>query len=79
MTRKELINQHTVDHLRDNPYRELGQGRGVFRSADRLRQFLIDSDSLAGNHWPDIPHVHFEVFSRPRDKRPFVNNHVPLV
>jgi RHS repeat-associated protein len=60
-------------------YRELGQGRGVFRSADGLRQFRMDPDSLAGNHWPDIPHVHFEIFENARDKRPFVNNHVPLV
>ncbi|GGO43908.1 hypothetical protein GCM10012287_08200 [Streptomyces daqingensis] len=43
-------------------YRELGQNRGVFRSADGLRQFRMDQGSIAGNHWPDVPHVHFEIF-----------------
>ncbi|MEV3853721.1 putative T7SS-secreted protein [Streptomyces sp. NPDC050095] len=60
-------------------YRELGQGRGVFRSADGLRQFRMDPDSLQGNHWPDIPHVHFEIFDSSGAKKAVVNNHVPLV
>lgn len=59
-------------------YRELGKGRGVFRSADGLRQFRMDPDSMQGNHWPDIPHVHFEIFE-PGGKKAVVNNHVPLV
>lgn len=59
-------------------YKELGKNRGVFRSADGLRQFRMDQDSLAGNHWPHVPHVHFEIFENPGDKRAFVNNHVPL-
>jgi RHS repeat-associated protein len=60
-------------------YRELGQGRGVFRSADGLRQFRMDPDSLQGNHWPDVPHVHFEIFDSPGAKKAVVNNHVPLI
>nr|WP_319697170.1 RHS repeat-associated core domain-containing protein [Streptomyces sp. ME19-01-6] len=60
-------------------YRELGNNRGVFRSADGLRQFRMDPDSMQGRHWPDIPHVHFEIFAQPGDKKAAVNNHVPLV
>ncbi|MFJ8083595.1 DUF6531 domain-containing protein [Streptomyces sp. NPDC096205] len=59
-------------------YRELGKGRGVFRSADGLRQFRMDPDSMRGGHWPDIPHVHFEIFT-PGGKKAVVNNHVPLI
>ncbi|MDT0305459.1 RHS repeat-associated core domain-containing protein [Streptomyces sp. DSM 44917] len=77
MTADEAL-QGGIDFLGDG-YRELGQNRGVFRSADGLRQFRMDQDSLQGNHWPDVPHVHFEMFRNPGDKRPFVNNHVPLV
>ncbi|WP_329325449.1 putative T7SS-secreted protein [[Kitasatospora] papulosa] len=66
------------DFLGDG-YRELGKNRGVFRSADGLRQFRMDQDSLDGNHWPDVPHVHFEMFQNAGDKRPYVNNHVPLI
>nr|WP_184286692.1 RHS repeat-associated core domain-containing protein [Nocardiopsis algeriensis] len=60
-------------------YREMGEGRGVFRSADGLRQFRIDPDSLDGGHWPDFPHVHFQMFDSPGDKKNSVNNHVPLI
>lgn len=60
-------------------YRELGKlGSGVFRSADGLRQFRIDSGSLAGAHAPGVPHVHFEVYATPTSRRPSVNNHVPI-
>lgn len=60
-------------------YKELGKGRGVFRSADGLRQFRMDPDSLEGGHWPDVPHVHFQIFERAGDKKSIVNNHVPLI
>ncbi|MEV5505931.1 putative T7SS-secreted protein [Streptomyces orinoci] len=59
-------------------YKELGKNRGVFRSADGLRQFRMDQDSLAGNHWPHVPHVHMEIFENPGDKKAIVNNHIPL-
>lgn len=59
-------------------YQELGKvGSGVFRSADKLRQFRIDSRSLQGLHPPRMPHVHFELFN-PGDVLPYVNNHVPF-
>jgi RHS repeat-associated protein len=59
-------------------YRELGKNRGVFRSADGLRQFRMDPDSIQGKHWPDVPHVHFEIFE-PGAKKSSINNHVPLI
>lgn len=31
-------------------------------SADMSRAFRIDPDSIAGNRWPHIQHVHFEIF-----------------
>ncbi|WP_181763963.1 putative T7SS-secreted protein [Streptomyces albidus (ex Kaewkla and Franco 2022)] len=65
------------DFLGDG-YKELGTNRGVFRSADGLRQFRMDQDSLDGNHWPHVPHVHFEIFENAGDKKARVNNHVPL-
>ncbi|MCF3145143.1 putative T7SS-secreted protein [Streptomyces platensis] len=60
-------------------YKEMGRNRGVFRSADGLRQFRMDPDSLAGGHWPHVPHVHFQIFEKPGDKKSIVNNHVPLI
>ena len=60
-------------------YREIGKpGSGVFRSADGLRQFRIDSNFLAGAHAPGISHVHFETYATPTSLRPTVNNHVPV-
>ena len=42
-------------------YREIGRpGSGVYRSADGLRQFRIDDNSLLGRHNPYKPHVHLE-------------------
>jgi YD repeat-containing protein len=59
-------------------YREIGKpGSGVFRSADDLRQFRIDSGSISGAHPPDVPHVHLEVF-KPSARKPSVNNHIPF-
>uniref|UniRef100_A0AAU2V406 DUF6531 domain-containing protein n=1 Tax=Streptomyces sp. NBC_00003 TaxID=2903608 RepID=A0AAU2V406_9ACTN len=83
-----IVSQHpmTPDEALDAAQRFLGEGytekgmnRGVFRSADGLRQFRMDPDSMAGGHWPDIPHVHFEIFEHPGDKKASVNNHVPLI
>ncbi|MFD9817527.1 polymorphic toxin-type HINT domain-containing protein [Streptomyces violascens] len=56
--------------------RDVANGKGIFRSADGLRGFRIDPDSLAGGHWPDIPHVHLEIFDEAR--KPLANNHIPL-
>jgi hypothetical protein len=54
-------------------YKELGKsGSGVFRSADNLRQFRIDQNSLIGKHNPMSPHVHFEAF-KPKVGDPYVN------
>ncbi|MEK6733625.1 MAG: hypothetical protein AABY27_00765, partial [Pseudomonadota bacterium] len=44
-------------------YREVGRpGDGVFRSADGLRQFRIDKNSILGKHDPYEPHIHLEKF-----------------
>jgi hypothetical protein len=59
-------------------YREIGRpGSGVFRSADDLRQFRIDNNSLLGNHAPDVPHLHFETYA-PSARNPSTNNHIPF-
>jgi RHS repeat-associated protein len=58
-------------------YSEIGKsGSGVFRSADGLRQFRIDSGSISGAHRPNVPHGHFQLFTI--DNVPLVNNHVPF-
>jgi len=57
-------------------YKEIGNG--VFRSADGTRQFRIDNNSLAGNHPPGVPHVHFETYA-PGARKPTTNNHVPFI
>ncbi|WP_405820454.1 ricin-type beta-trefoil lectin domain protein [Streptomyces sp. NBC_01390] len=57
---------------------DVSRGRGVWKSADGRRGFRIDPQSLAGGHWPDIPHVHFELFDE-TGKKFLANNHVPLV
>ncbi len=60
-------------------YTEIGKpGSGVFRSADGLRQFRMDTNSLAGAHSPNVPHVHFEIYP-PGGNKPITNNHVPFV
>jgi len=60
-------------------YREIGRpGSGVFPSADGLRQFRMDNNSLLGRHAPNRPHVHFEWFENPTDPFPMGNNHVPF-
>lgn len=60
-------------------YKEIGQsGSGVFRSADGIRQFRMDNNSLLGLHEPGVPHVHFEIYA-PNGRRPIVNNHVPFI
>jgi len=59
-------------------YSELGRsGSGVFRSADGLRGFRMDSNSLQGLHRPNIPHVHLETFT-PNNVR-ISNNHIPFI
>jgi hypothetical protein len=59
-----------------NEYKILGKPtRGVFRSADNLRQFRIDPSSLIGRHEPFVPHLHFELFNKKYFKR-LCNNHV---
>ncbi|MFJ1645774.1 putative T7SS-secreted protein [Streptomyces sp. NPDC088258] len=85
--RGSIVSEHpmTADEALDaaqrflgDDYREKGKNRGVFRSSDGLRQFRMDPDSLQGDHWPDVPHVHFEVFE-PGAKKASINNHVPLI
>ena len=57
-------------------YQEIGKpNSGVFRNGPR--QFRMDGNSLAGNHPPKLPHVHFEEYA-PGASKPFVNNHVPF-
>jgi hypothetical protein len=56
--------------------RDVSKGRGIFRSTDGSRGFRVDPQSLAGGHWPDIPHVHLEIFDQAG--KPLANNHIPL-
>ncbi len=56
-------------------YREIGQGQGVFRSLDGLRQFRIDVNSIMGKHSPGKPHVHMELFNA-NSTVPYTNNHI---
>ena len=57
-------------------YKEIGNpGSGVYRSADGLRQFRIDKNSLLGNHNPYKPHVHLEKIDLTSGKA-FGTNHI---
>ncbi|MDE3046666.1 MAG: RHS repeat-associated core domain-containing protein [Verrucomicrobiota bacterium] len=59
-------------------YKEIGKpGSGIFRSADGLRQFRLDTNSLLGKHDPWVPHIHLEAF-KPNSKYPYVNNHIVI-
>ena len=61
-------------------YRSIGRSKdGVFKNADRLRQFRIDSNSLMGKHDPWIPHFHLETFKPENIYKPYTNNHIPFV
>jgi hypothetical protein len=57
-----------------------GTPTGVFRSQPDangyVRQFRIDTNSLQGSHYPNVPHVHFEVYDS--SGALVANNHVPL-
>jgi len=56
---------------------ELGKpGSGVFYNPTTGRRFRIDLNSLAGNHAPNVPHVHFERIDTVTGKV-LANNHVP--
>jgi hypothetical protein len=58
-------------------YKEIGKvGSGVYRSADRLKQFRIDSNSLLGKHAPGVPPVHLELYESTSASRPYVSNHI---
>ncbi len=73
----ELLN--AGEQFLGNGYREIGKsGSGVFRSADDLRQFRIDDNSLLGNHAPGVPHGHLEIYA-PGAAKPSVNNHIPFI
>ncbi len=70
----------TAEAFLGSGYRQLGlPNSGVFRSADGLRGFRIDNNSIQGFHPPNVPHVHFEVFNSSDLRRPISNNHVPLI
>ncbi len=57
-------------------YKEIGNpGSGVYRSADGLRQFRIDKNSLLGNHNPYKPHIHLEKIDLTSGKA-FGTNHI---
>lgn len=58
-------------------YKEVGVNEGVFISADKLRRFRMDKNSLEGNHNPWVQHVHFE-YLKPCGKKAKKNNHVIL-
>ncbi|MFD7878192.1 ricin-type beta-trefoil lectin domain protein [Streptomyces sp. NPDC059766] len=83
--KSSLVSEHTITmedamatghEFLGEGMRDVAKGRGIFRSADNRRGFRIDPDSLAGGHWPDVPHVHFEIFDEAG--KPLANNHVPL-
>jgi hypothetical protein len=49
---------------------------GVFRNGNR--RYRVDPASVQGvGHWPNYPHVHFEIFDDLG--KPLANNHVPLI
>jgi len=80
ITSKYLL--HTDDALKAGSkflgpeYNILGDpARGVFRSADNLRQFRIDPSSLIGRHEPFASHLHFESFNKNCFSK-LCNNHV---
>ena len=53
-------------------YKQIGKtNSGVFRSADGLRGFRIDTNSIKGLHNPNVPHYHLEVF-KPSTNKPYI-------
>jgi len=61
-------------------YRSVGRpGDSVYKSADGLRQFRIDSNSLLGKHDPWVPHIHLEMFKPDNIYKSYINNHIPFV
>jgi RHS repeat-associated protein len=52
---------------------------GVFRSADKLKQFRMTLSDLNGVKFGGVPHVHIEVFSPGNLSVPITNYHIPLI
>ena len=64
--------------LGDN-YQEVGvKGSGVYKSADGLKQFRIDVNSLAGKHSPYTAHCHLEIIDQVTQES-ILNNHITLL
>lgn len=61
-------------------YKEVGKaGSGVFEKqvGNQTYRFRIDNSSLAGNHAPNVSHVHVEILDE--SSNILVNNHIPLI
>lgn len=68
------------DKLLGQGYKEVGKaGSGVSEKqvGNQTYRFRIDNSSLAGNHKPNVPHVHVEILDEARNI--LVNNHIPLI
>jgi hypothetical protein len=78
ITAKEAL--RLGDKIMGSGYKEVGKsGSGVFEKlvGNQTYRFRIDSNSLAGTHSPNVPHVHIEILDKLRNI--IVNNHIPLV
>jgi hypothetical protein len=78
LTAEELL--QAGEEFLEAGYGQIGKpDSGVFRSADGLRQFRIDSNSLLGKHAPGVPHGHLEINAFPNASKPSINNHIPFL
>ena len=82
--KSSLVSEHTITmedamatgrEFLGEGMRDVSKGRGIYRSADNRRGFRIDPDSLAGGHWPDVPHVYFEIFDEAGNPWPTTTSH----
>jgi len=79
-----LAKPRTVAAVLELAQRILGPGYeeiapGVFRSADKLKQFRITPSDLNGVKFGGVPHAHIEIFSPGNLSTPVQNYHIPLI
>lgn len=78
-----LAKPRTAEKVLELAERILGKGykeidKGVFRSANGLKQFRMTASDLAGKGMNGVSHVHIEVYESTNLAKPIKNYHIPI-
>jgi len=78
LTQTEVLD--LADRVMGSGYTSIGPpDRWIFRKrvGDVFHQFRMDPTSLAGNHWPNFTHVHFQILDLAGEV--LANNHIIVI